>query len=62
MFLQSGHFAFIMGSIPRYGVVLYVVTSGSHGEGLGSDESDTVNLTWLVVDFLNTKVSALINS
>uniref|UniRef100_A0A1W7RAM2 Epithelial splicing regulatory protein 1 n=1 Tax=Hadrurus spadix TaxID=141984 RepID=A0A1W7RAM2_9SCOR len=43
----------------RHLVVVYVVTAGQHGEGLGCDEQEIVMLTWLVVDTINNKVVAV---
>lgn len=41
---------------PRYLVVVYVVTSGLHGEDLGSDEEEIVMFAWLVLDITDRKV------
>lgn len=41
----------------RYLVVVYVVTSGLHGDDLGSDEEEVILFAWLVVDITNCKVS-----
>lgn len=40
-------------------VVVYVVTAGQHGDGLGCDEQEIVMITWLVVDITNNKVVAI---
>lgn len=40
----------------RYLVVIYTVTAGLHGDDLGSDEAEVVQLTWAVVDVQNCKV------
>uniref|UniRef100_A0A1W7RAH2 RNA-binding protein fusilli n=1 Tax=Hadrurus spadix TaxID=141984 RepID=A0A1W7RAH2_9SCOR len=43
----------------RYLVVVYVVTGGLDGEGLGSDEQEVVLIALVVVDLSNNKVVAV---
>lgn len=43
----------------RYLVVVYVVTGGLQGPDLGSDEQETILVTWVVVDVTNCKVVAV---
>lgn len=43
----------------RYLVVVYVATGGLQGPNLGSDEQETILVTWVVVDVTNCKVIAV---
>ncbi|XP_067937467.1 epithelial splicing regulatory protein 1-like isoform X1 [Watersipora subatra] len=46
----------IMSSSPTHLTVFYIATAGKQGEELGSDESQIVNLVYLLFDVLNNKI------
>jgi len=46
-----------MAGPPTHLTVFYAATAGKQGEELGADESQLVNLVYLLFDLLNSKVS-----
>lgn len=46
---------------PTHLTVFYAATAGKQGEELGSDESQIVNLVYLLFDVLNNKVLCNLN-
>ena len=46
----------IMAGPPSHLTILHVATAGKQGEELGSDESQIVNIVYLLYDVLNNKV------
>ena len=45
---------------PSHLLIFHIVTAGKNGEKLGSDEEQTVLLTYLLYDVANRKVGGII--